>query len=1199
MSLCLVIFSLTSVAGSLNEKEAKKIAESFVKNKQMGNLVPHVNVRKVKMARKTFCPYYVFNIENEKGFVIIAGDDRMETILGYTDNGHFDEKNIPDGLQYLLDGYTTQLEWLESEGIKAPVDKRAMTSAKAPVATRREIAPLVAAKWNQGDYYTNHTYLNKVTGCVATAMAQVIYANRWPVDSVKAMPAYTNGNDGQPIEALPARQFNYDIMPALTDANASDEAKDEVAWLMRYCGQSVNMSYGPEMSSAVTAKISTSLKTYFNYDSEGCFLNRTGYSIDDWDEIIYGELAAGRPLVYSGASPSGGHAFVCDGYQDGLYHINWGWGGSSDGYYKLSVLNPGALGIGGGNSSDGFTNGQGACIGIQKAVHPEPEPEVEQYPDRLSVTGVSLPGDSVYYRSSASTYFASVSVKWEVRSHLEGTQRYRWGFDIVSVADDGTETLIERVTPNGWYGNIGKGGGFYSMLSLSRVWDPGHYKIVSVSGLATSDNVVANWYPSKNADGYYFDMWVEDTVLHIKAVTPYDNLNNRLTVTEVYAPVTEYTRTSSEAAFANVLLSTDVYHLYHESQRYEFGLQVASLGEGDVETDGDVLSGSTAANMRYMSSFSYMFKVISLNLSPGRYKIVPVCRISGSNKWLRQHGSDKYYFLAEVDETSLRLTLSKDDSSLELESATPTGGVVTGSVTEIDACIRNNGLEYNGELSMLVDGRAARNKMTVALQGNSTEHIFFHFTPATAGYHTVTICKGDTLGRPIGQAVVHCSDISGGSPENANLSFEVNVLGATDNHSFTGHMYVGVKVKNVGSTVYKGTIIPRLYCEGAMLPGMQYTKSDVIIAPGATKSYPAYSMGFHKNSLQEGKEYYIVVNYQKDDGTVDYIDSVRYRVASQLAYTAEGTSIGVTLATDATSYAAPASVAYIDLTPQGNLETLTKSDNPNCLYEFSSAEAVPEGFDGNVVVNDSIEQLDLVDEATFYTPKALTVQHISYSRTFEKGANGDGKNWSTIVLPFSPTSITVDGREVDWFHSSEDTGKNFWLREFSADEEGTVYFDHVQTIEANRPYIIAVPGDRWGDEWNLEGKTLVFSTDRETVIESCKMSTVYGSNYHFVGSNIQQSLSDIYTLNDDGNRFVLGSTTVTPFRSYFKAVASSMASSLAIGSLTDNTATALPSLPLESLNLETDAVYSLTGVRMNKQLPKGIYIIKGKKKLVR
>ena len=341
--------------------------------------------------------FYVFNTEGNNGFVIVSGDDRTEAILGYADEGNYQEESIPENMKAWLQGYADYIEQLDNPSADSSQNTMG-TNANCPfpsvpteavsmesglpktVSLHPAITPMLVTKWNQGNV-NNPTYnqycpslngMYAVTGCVATAVAQIMYYHQWPQEATNTIPSYdfTLTNDDEKYERtsdeLPPFIFDWDAMLPIYTANNSQGDYEAVARLMQYCGYALKMGYGINGSGAFSENVENALRDYFDYDGNTHLINRSRYTAADWDEILYNELSEGRPVYYSGGSNGGAHAFVCDGYDgNGYYHINWGWGGSGDGFFKIATLNPSVSGIGGSTTKDGYAMGQQAVVGIQ------------------------------------------------------------------------------------------------------------------------------------------------------------------------------------------------------------------------------------------------------------------------------------------------------------------------------------------------------------------------------------------------------------------------------------------------------------------------------------------------------------------------------------------------------------------------------------------------------------------------------------------------------------------------------------------------------------------------------------------------------------------------------------------------------------------------------------------------------------------
>ena len=318
---------------------------------------------------------YVFGRGKSQGFVIVSSDSRAKEILGYADAGSFDPNNMPDNLQYWFAMYEKELEQLANtpEGDFQIATQPAAPTTKAPL-YEASVAPLIQTKWNQGNPYNLKIPLydgqRPVSGCVATAMAQIMKYHEWP-DMGTGSHSYTHQGITH-TASFETTAYEWTKMQRIYSSAASDEQKNAVATLMYHCGVAVNMSYGVAASGAYSSNVPAALKTYFDYDPSLTYLLRDTYTHAEWAEIIKIELTAGRPLYYGGHGNYGGHAFVCDGYDaEGKFHFNWGWGGISDGYFELSALDPLDLGIGGGHG--GFYYSQVIIAGVQPpASNPAP-----------------------------------------------------------------------------------------------------------------------------------------------------------------------------------------------------------------------------------------------------------------------------------------------------------------------------------------------------------------------------------------------------------------------------------------------------------------------------------------------------------------------------------------------------------------------------------------------------------------------------------------------------------------------------------------------------------------------------------------------------------------------------------------------------------------------------------------------------------
>ena len=406
-----VIAVLAANAEPVSRSEALQKARQFMPGKQFNANQAFSRSKRV-MADKE--PFYIFNAE-EGGFVVISGDDRTVPVIGYSEKGQLLQDDMPDNLRNWLEGYAEQLQAIEN-GEATPALPRSAKVTRG-VSAKPAIAPLIKTTWNQsGPYslrtptYTHKNYNNEdvtehtVTGCVATALAQVMNYYQWPA-SCPALEGYITSTLGLNVESLLATTFNWNLMKnSYSDSETGEEAL-EVSKLMRYIGQAIYMNYnlGENGGSAGSADLDVMINT-FGYSKQVYSESRGNYTTAEWEDMLYRELAAGRPVLYDGAANTGAsHQFICDGYDgNGLFHINWGWGSYQDNYFVISLANPTDTGIGGGTAKSGYIFRQAAVFGFQPAT--DGEPEIPRF--NSNVDGFT---DDTYTRSSAANDFVNVS----------------------------------------------------------------------------------------------------------------------------------------------------------------------------------------------------------------------------------------------------------------------------------------------------------------------------------------------------------------------------------------------------------------------------------------------------------------------------------------------------------------------------------------------------------------------------------------------------------------------------------------------------------------------------------------------------------------------------------------------------------------------------------------------------------------------
>ncbi len=448
----LIAISTLANANPIGKQEAMKLAMRFLKQKQSTTSTRAKSQRnQLKMVMQCPNAYYVFNNGNGQGFVITSADDRTDAVLGYAYTGKFDVNNIPVQLKDLLSLYEHEIKTAVRLRLK---NLKTTSGTRAGLSVKRSIHPLIETRWNQGAPYNDAcpmgAFERTVTGCVATAMAQVMYYHQCPRgETLDTIPGYKSPKIGKVLDTLPKTTFDWKNMLRTYDENANREQKNAVAKLMKYCGVSTEMDYATAKqggSGTVAVELPYALTHYFGYSKAARYADRSGYTSKTWNNMIYEELKEGRPVLYGGVTPTGGgHEFVCDGYESGDYfHINWGWSGLSDGYFRLSVLNPDQQGI--GSFEGGYSLSQCAILGVKPN-------EGEEQLDAMTVIDLHLRGLSQMSRKRIEQGFKGLSMSYELFNYMllpfegqMGVGLYKDG-KLMKVVHESDVISYEPITP--------------------------------------------------------------------------------------------------------------------------------------------------------------------------------------------------------------------------------------------------------------------------------------------------------------------------------------------------------------------------------------------------------------------------------------------------------------------------------------------------------------------------------------------------------------------------------------------------------------------------------------------------------------------------------------------------------------------------------------------------------------------------------
>ena len=454
--------------------------------------------------------YYVFNVGDDNGYVIVSGDDRVEPILGYVEQGSFDPDNIPENMSSWLQFYADQIKYIVDNDIEP--DSPILKKRNKVHGIKHSVAEMLTTRWNQGSPYNilcpkyykgDGTRAYPATGCSATAMAQVVNYYKFPEKTKEAIPAlnntYTldNGTKKSVTAKLIPRNTVIDWDNMLDTyswqdeehANAQDTA---VAQLMLMCGQGVKMSWGAS-SGAVTSRARDFFVNVFGYDNRAYWASPGDYGIDEWFDLLYNEIDAGYPVLYAGHSSGGGHAFVLDGFDgDNLFHVNWGWGGGSNGWFLVTVLNPGdSSGIGASSSSDGYSMSQGALFNLR------------------------IPGTP---KGDAFLHISDVSIvnKTSVKATFTNTAGFSGGFHsgVVMLCEDGSLALVgNKLTIS----SLASGASQTKTFALRNKLSEGTYKLSPACKPMRSEE----WQAKYDFRSQYIEAVVDSTgAFDLQFITP-------------------------------------------------------------------------------------------------------------------------------------------------------------------------------------------------------------------------------------------------------------------------------------------------------------------------------------------------------------------------------------------------------------------------------------------------------------------------------------------------------------------------------------------------------------------------------------------------------------------------------------------------------------------------------------------------------
>lgn len=793
--------------------------------------------------------YFVFNIENNRGFVIVSGDDTTPDILGYGKNGAFDPQNIPDNMRSFLKGLREQIKAIQN-GAKAAPKNTVSGGAIVPL--------LGAIQYNQGNPYnllcpdipiTINGELNKrkgVTGCVATAMAQLIKYWQYP-NQTSAIPGYNlNFKAGEGTYSVEVPKWDpttldwANMLPSY-NGNETNDQIIAVATLLSLCGTSVKMKYNTGSSNASSSDVPNALITYFGYDEGIREIYRLQYRAAEWNQKIYDELNKKRPVLYSGQSTGGGHSFIVDGYDsDDFFHVNWGWGGYQDNYFLLSVLDPEAnAGIGASSSSDGYSYGQSAIIGIQPPTGIGPTPE----PMKMSSNSLNAMA-SKYTRTNSSENF-SITIENAAWNWTGNTRIFDTAIGVFD-SDDKIVKVHELYSNHNYDPNYGYNQSITFQFGAGL--PDGIYSVYAIS----RESGTSTWLKNNNSNNYFLVGIIEGNNLIVK--TPSEAIGFK------EASITAIGKTEV-GSMVPLLLSLKGSDYFFNKEVFLFINGIKSGGKVvEVETGKDA-----TVSFGFIPETAGSYSIDAAFESDGKYNTIASNTITISNA--TENNLDIKATVSNVNENNYVIG---DNKIIIKLSITNYGSSTYDNLVGVDLYkSRDDGSGYG-------DGVGSRQEEIILEPGKTTEIEFtFDNLQKNANYFFYSFYysggnKEDIWGRNV--------SLADEEPATANLSIESDADYNNEYVITKNKLNINVRVKNESSSVYDNVIEVGLY---KLIPGtnsgsrVDQQKEAIKLAAGASTS-----LKFTFESLENGDSYFYIVSYyskgEKQDGYSSNLLSVEF-----------------------------------------------------------------------------------------------------------------------------------------------------------------------------------------------------------------------------------------------------------------------------------------------------------------------------------
>lgn len=476
--LYLILLVLSVSAQPVSEQEALQKARNFLKGK---NFVNNAQLTRSVTAN----PYkhlYIFNAEDNGGFVIVSGDSRAREILAYSEEGHIDFDQMPDNMKWWIGLYDKSI---------ASISAADMPTAQASAprrASKADVTPMMSYSWKQGSPYNSYCPSNCLAGCVPLSIAQMLAFHRYPA-TLPALNGYKD-NNGNNLEALSSRGVDYSNLNA-----------DDAAWLVRYAGQAIRANYGQSATIALGGYIPGVLANTFGYGKGVHNEYRQAYNANDWDDLLYKELSEGRPFILSGQvnyDINNGHTFICHGYSQGYYAVNWGWGGTCNGYFAMSAMI--------GNGVD-YSTDLAACIGISTST-------VTNNCADFSMNKMVVASGTQLSRTSSSYGFNNVRFAWKLRNSYMTAASYELALAINK--PDNSWDLLCTFTANTY--DPTQSPYAETVVNIGSKYGDGTYRITMLYKKPDE----SNWHPCQGLTWRYVEAVISGNTITFTNYPQYD-----------------------------------------------------------------------------------------------------------------------------------------------------------------------------------------------------------------------------------------------------------------------------------------------------------------------------------------------------------------------------------------------------------------------------------------------------------------------------------------------------------------------------------------------------------------------------------------------------------------------------------------------------------------------------------------------------